>query len=126
MPMRRIRLGDMMVILAVLVTAGVLFAFSFLPKEAGTYLSVTSDAGEARYTLFENRTLTVNSGGHTLSVVIDNQKAYVASSDCPDGSCLHQGKISSVGETVICVPSGVVLKVLGEGSHEDDNDIVAG
>ena len=124
MPMRRIRLGDMMVILAVLVTAGVLFAFSFLPKEAGTYLSVTSDAGEARYTLSENRTVTVNSGGHTLSVVIDNQKAYVASSDCPDGSCLHQGKISSVGETVICVPSGVVLKVLGEGSHEDD--IVAG
>ncbi len=124
--MRRIRLGDMMVILAVLVTAGVLFAFSFLPKETGAYLSVTSDAGEVRYTLSENRTLTVNSGGHTLCIVIDDQQAYVSSSDCPDRSCLHQGKISSAGETVICVPSGVVLKILGEGGHEDDNDIVAG
>jgi len=124
--MRQIRLGDMMVILAVLLTAGVLFAFSFLPKEAGAYLSVTSDAGEESYLLSENRTLTVDSGGHTLCIVIENQTAYVSSSDCPDKVCLHQGEISSAGETVICVPSGVVLKILGEGSHEDDNDIVAG
>jgi len=122
--MRQIRLGDLFVILAVLVTAGVLFAFSFLPKEAGAYLSVTSDAGEVRYSLSENRRITVNSGGHSLCIVIENQTAYVLSSDCPDKVCLHQGEISSAGETVICVPSGVVLTVLGEGSHE--NDIVAG
>ena len=124
MPMRRIRLGDTVVILAVLIAAGVLFAFSFLPKEAGAYLSVSSDAGEVRYSLAENRTVTLMSGGHTLCIVIENQHAYVSSSDCPDKTCLHQGKISSVGETVICVPSGVVLRILGEGSHE--NDIVAG
>ncbi len=122
--MRRIRFGDIVVILAVLVTAGILFAFSFLPKEAGVYLSVTSDAGEATYSLAENRTLTLESGGHTLCIVIENQTAHVSSSDCPDKTCLHQGEISAAGETVICVPSGVVLKILGEGSHEDD--IVAG
>lgn len=122
--MRKIRFGDTVVILAVLVAAGVLFAFSLLPKDAGRYLSVSSDAGEVSYALSENRSLTIESGGHTLCIVIESQKAYVASSDCPDKTCLHQGKISSVGETVICVPSGVVLKILGEGSHE--NDIVAG
>ena len=124
MPMRRIRFGDIMVILAVLVAAGVLFAFSFLPKEAGTYLSVTVDGQETCYALSQNRSLTVTSGGHTLRIVIENQTAYVASSDCPDKVCLHQGKISSLGETVICVPSGVVIKILGEGGRE--NDVVAG
>ena len=124
--MRQIRLGDLFVILAVLLTAGVLFAFSFLPKEAGAHLLVTSDAGEESYLLSENREITVTSGGHTLCIVINNQTAYVASSDCPDKVCLHQGKISAAGETVICVPSGVVMRILGEGSHEDDNDIVAG
>ena len=122
--MRKIRFGDTVVILAVLLTAGVLFAFSFLPKEAGAYLSVSSDAGEVTYSLSEDRAFTLQSGGYTLSVVIENQKAYVASSNCPDKTCLHQGKISSVGDTVICVPSGVVLKIMGEGSREDD--IVAG
>ena len=124
MPMRRIRLGDTVVILAVLLTAGLLFAFSFLPKEAGAYLSVSSDAGKTSYPLAENRTVTLTSGGYTLCIVIENQQAYVSSSDCPDKTCLHQGKISSAGETVLCVPSGVVLRILGEGSHE--NDIVAG
>ena len=122
--MRKIRLGDTIVILAVLITAGVLFAFSLLPKEEGARLLVTSETGEVGYSLSENRSFTLESNRHTLCIVIENQKAYVASSTCPDGSCLHQGKISSVGETVICVPSGVVLKILGEGSHE--NDVVAG
>lgn len=124
MPMRKTCFGDAVVILAVLLAAGVLFVVSLLPKEAGAYLSVTSDAGEMHYLLSEDQSFTVQSGGHTLSVVIEDQKAYVASSSCPDKTCLHQGKISSAGETVICVPSGVVLKILGEGSHE--NDIVAG
>lgn len=122
--MRKIRLGDIIVVLAVLAMAGMLFVFSFLPKEAGAYLSVTVDGQETCYALSQNRTMTVRSGGHTLCIVIDNQSAYVASSDCPDKTCLHQGKISSAGDTVICVPSGVVLKILGEGSHE--NEIVAG
>lgn len=122
--MRKIRLGDTMVILAVLLTAGVLFAFSLLPNDAGAYLSVTSEMGEAIYPLSENRSVTLESDSHTLCIVIENQAAYVASSTCPDESCRHQGKISMAGETVICVPAGVMLKVLGEGSHEDD--IVAG
>lgn len=124
MPMRSIRLGDALVILVVLLAAGALFLFSLLPKDAGAYLSVSSDAGEVRYLLAENRRFTVESGGHTLCIVIDGQTAYVASSDCPDRSCMHQGKISASGETVICVPSGVVLRILGEDSREDD--IVAG
>ena len=122
--MRKIRFGDTVVILAVLFAAGVLFFFSLFPGEAGAYLSVASDVGEETYLLSEDRSLTITSGGHTLCIVIENQKAYVASSNCPDKTCLHQGKISSVGDTVICVPSGVVLKIVGEGSRE--NDIVAG
>ena len=121
--MRQIRVGDIVMILAILLVAGGLFLFSFLPKEAGARLVIESGGEGASYALSEDREITIESNGITLRIVIENNKAYVKESECPDKTCIHQGKISSVGETVICVPSGVVLRIVGEGSHED---IVAG
>lgn len=122
--MSRIRIGDCVVILVILLLAGVIFLASLLPKEAGNTLTVKGESGEADYSLLEDQSFKLESGGYTLHIVIRDKKAYVLSSDCPDKSCVHQGKIDRVGEAVICVPAGVVLRIRGEGGNEED--VIAG
>lgn len=121
--MREFRLGDGLVIGLILLVGAILLIASFLPKEAGVLLSVESREGEVRYSLAVDREFDVVSNGHTLHIVIQEGKAWVASSDCPDKTCLHMGELARSGDAVICVPAEVVLRCIGEVS---DDDIVAG
>ena len=40
-----------------------------------------------------------------------NGEAYVSEADCPDGICAAHRPISHVGETIVCLPHRVVIKV---------------
>ena len=39
-----------------------------------------------------------------------NGEIWVASSDCENQTCVHMGKISSSGRTIICAPHKLVIK----------------
>lgn len=54
-----------------------------------------------------------NVGGH-LTVVIKDGAAYVKKSDCKHQTCVHTGKISRVGQSIVCAQNGVVITVVGE------------
>lgn len=52
--------------------------------------------------------------------------AFIAS-DCPDQVCVHTGTIHRSGQFAACLPNGILVKIVPEGEHrEDDTDIVAG
>jgi len=52
-------------------------------------------------------------------LVIENGHAYMKNADCADKICVHQGKISKVGETIVCLPHKVVIEIKGENSKLD-------
>ena len=52
-------------------------------------------------------------------VVIENGYAYMKDADCADKICVHQGKISKVGETIVCLPHKVVIEIEGEDAKLD-------
>lgn len=48
-------------------------------------------------------------------------------SDCPDKVCIHAGKLKSSGQFAACLPNGIVIKVVPEKEHgEEDADMVIG
>lgn len=57
----------------------------------------------------ENGTNTVSVGGGSI---------WVSSADCSNQTCVHAGKISLAGQTVICAPHKLVIKVVGETSAD--------
>ena len=57
----------------------------------------------------ENGTNTVSVGGGSI---------WVSSADCSNQTCVHAGKISLAGQTVICAPHKFVIKVVGETSAD--------
>lgn len=82
-------------------------------REEGAYVKVTVD-GElvAEYSLSEDGEYHLNGGTNLL--VISGGKAFIKDADCPDGLCIHQGKISRSGERIVCLPNRVMIEVISE------------
>ncbi|MCR4401297.1 MAG: NusG domain II-containing protein [Firmicutes bacterium] len=62
-------------------------------------------------------TMTVDvpaSRGHSVTVEItEDGRARVLDSDCPDRVCVRTGWIDQPGETIVCLPNRVVVKIQG-------------
>ena len=52
-------------------------------------------------------------------LVVESGYAYMKDADCPDKICVHQGRISKVGETIVCLPHKVVIEIKGETTELD-------
>lgn len=48
-------------------------------------------------------------------------------SDCPDKVCIHAGKLHKVGQFAACLPNGIIVKIVPDKKHSDDDiDIIIG
>lgn len=92
-------------------------------KEKGSYVAVIQDGEEThRFSLEEDQEFRIEltTGEYNL-LCIEDGKAYMKNADCPDQICVHHQAISNVGETIVCLPHKVVLKVIADdGSQEID------
>ena len=62
--------------------------------------------------------------GGTNTVVIENGIVYMTEADCPDKICVNTGKISKIGETIVCLPHRVVVEIQGEVPQSDSDDSI--
>ena len=122
--MRKIRAGDAVVIAAVLALAVLTLLFSFFPRRAGKRLTIFSDGRQESYPLTEDREIPLSANGYSLIVKIEDGKAYVLSSTCPDKVCIRSGPLSKQGDTAVCLPAGILLKI--DRGGDADEDAVAG
>ncbi len=53
-------------------------------------------------------------GGHMNVLVIKDGKASVESADCPDKLCVKQRPVSKAGQTIICLPHKLIIRIEGE------------
>lgn len=84
-------------------------------------LRLTAEDGERVAVIFENTTVAEYSlavdgefsllGGKNL-LVIENGRAYIKESECPDHLCERMGKISLVNERIVCLPHKLTIKII--------------
>ena len=91
----------------------------------GSEIHITVD-GELYgvYGLRESQEITVESGSGVNVVVIENGGAHMKSADCPDSLCVHQGRISRDGQTIVCLPHRLIVTI--EGGQGNGVDGAAG
>ena len=68
-------------------------------------------------------TLTSEDGGYSLTLVIQDGKAHVEDSTCPDLICQNHAAISRDSEQIICLPARIVITVTG--GEEEGFDAIA-
>lgn len=81
--------------------------------EDGKLVKTIADLDPEKEYSFEIKT---KNGTNTVSV--GGGSIWVSSADCSNQTCVNAGKISLAGQTVICAPHKLVIKVVGETSAD--------
>ena len=117
------RQRDLLLLAGFLLLAGALFLF-LRPGEEGSWAVVTADGKEAgRYPLAEDRRGTIGAADYNVLEIKDGAAA-VAEANCGDHTCVRTGRISREGETIVCLPHRLVVRI--EGGDEPLFDADAG
>lgn len=72
------------------------------------------------YSLGEDRTIKIKSGDSTNTVRIKNGKVSMIESSCKNQICVHHSPIDKTGQSIICLPNRVVVRIEGKGDNEYD------
>lgn len=115
---------DIWLIAGVLVIAIGFWMFLRFTREEGAFVVIEIDGEEtARYSLTEVRTEEIMTSQGTNRLVIENGFAEVTEADCPDRLCVNQSAIRYQGESIICLPHKVTVRI--EGGERSGVDAVA-
>ena len=106
------------ILIAVLLVLGLsVLLFVFLTRTEGATAVVSVDGKRvAEYSLAVDGVYYLNDGTNIL--VIEDGKAYIREATCPGyQDCVEKGRISFVGESIVCLPNKLVVEIVGEGEE---------
>lgn len=113
----KIRYDIILIIGLLVITMVIAMAVRFTQK-TGKNVVVSVD-GVVKYTFPLDEDIEFKIEGYeggTNYLVIKDGEAYLTEASCPDLLCVHMGKISSQGQSIICLPNRVVVEI------RDDNE----
>ena len=106
--------NDYILITVILLLCAILFAVFKLTRNKGSVVNISSD-GETigNYPLNEDNEIyvTYKSSGYN-TVIIRNGAVEISTADCPDLICTKHRPITASGETIVCLPHKMVVKIL--------------
>ena len=122
-----IRKADI-ILFIVLVAVGIAasVALSMSQAAAGSGAKVVIESGGelfASYSLFEDTDIIVPAPSSKVynEVVIKGGEVYVSEASCKNRICVKRGHISKAGESIVCLPNRLVVRIENsEGGGYDD------
>ena len=75
---------------------------------------------------------TYSGNGYTLHVCLAASQGetglglYVADADCPTQDCVHTGIITRAGQSIVCLPARIIIRLEGGPVDADAPDVVIG
>lgn len=125
---KAIKKSDIIIIGIILIAAATFYFINqFFFYEEGEYVLVSVDNKEVgRYSLEEDQSLIIHGiedGTNTL--VIKDGRAQIAEATCPDKLCVKQHWVDKSGESIICLPNKVIVKVISNSRNNNDPEIDA-
>ena len=112
--MKKKLLWDAALLLLCLCLAGGFLLWNALCREEGAVAVVSVDGEEvARYPLDTPTEVPLQGTGGWNLLVIEDGCAYIREADCPDKVCVRTGKIRYAGETIVCLPHRLMIRIAG-------------
>lgn len=115
--------NDIILISAILICLFSALAVFLTIRSVGGYAVVIKNGVEtARYPLFKDAeiTLTYPESDAYNTLKIENGKASIISASCADGICVEHRAIRYDGETIVCLPNKLVIKIISESEGAVD------
>lgn len=116
-----IKKGDVGILLSVLVVAAVFYFFQGRRAEGETvYITVSGET--TFYPLEQDTVISLESEADAYNtIVIRDRAVYMENASCPDQICVHHKTVSKDGETIICLPNQVFVRIESDRQSAIDN-----
>ena len=112
--------GDVYLIGGCLLAALILFGLWWMLRQTGTAVIVEQDGREtARYALTEDRTVKIEGTRGYNILVIEGGEVWLSEADCPNHLCVKTGKIRYAGQSIVCLPHRLAVRIMGGASGLD-------
>lgn len=104
-----------------------LAAVLLLRSPGGTVQVRVAGAVTAGYPLDVDASYTITGvNGGTNLLVIEDGAARIEEASCPDGVCVHTGRIRRNGQSIVCLPNQVVVEIVSDTENSSGVDMTAG
>lgn len=110
-------LGDYILLIVLIIGIGVSFLMSFSASTGSTVIVELKDLPVYKGNLAENRKVTIKGTHGDVRIQIRDGKVAVVFAECPNKVCVRTGWRSRSGESIICVPNRVIVRILGEETN---------
>ena len=112
--------GDLYLIGGCLLAALVCCGLWLLLRQDGGAVIVEQNGREtARYALSEDRTVRIEGEDGYNLLVIKSGEVYLSEADCPNLLCVKTGKIRYAGQSIVCLPHKLAVRIVGGASGLD-------
>ena len=110
---KRFKFWDVFIIVFVLVISVSVFLL-YASADKGESVEITVD-GElhSMYPLNENKVIDVITENGNIKVCIKDNEVYILDADCNDKICIKDRPVSRKGQTIVCLPLKVIVKIGG-------------
>lgn len=109
---------DIFAVVCLLAAAALLYFY--LVSNDGSIAQIEHDGkqiAEVNFTaLSENQVKSFHVNGVTIKV--DREGAYFAESECKGQDCVKSGKINKAGQTAVCLPQRVSIRITGKARYD--------
>lgn len=123
----KLRKADLLLLAAALVFGAVLAAVLLLRSPGGTVQVRVAGAVTAGYPLDVDASYTITgANGGTNLLVIEDGAARIEEASCPDGVCVHTGRIRRNGQSIVCLPNQAVVEIVSDTENSSGVDMTAG
>ena len=114
---------DALVVIIVVAFAVMTAAFVYGKNRGETLTATVKHRGQvtaqvALSTLTEEKKITID-GQYHLTVTLTKDGVSVTESDCPGQDCVHTGRITRAGQSIVCLPEQVIVTLEGKTSAPD-------
>ena len=118
--------NDIILIIVLSVFSALFTIYLFTVTQHGNKVLVYVDGQlTGEYPLDTDTEVTImgyNGGNNVMS--ISNGRVRMSEASCTDRLCIHQGSISRAGQSIVCLPNRVILRI--DGKETLDYDAVSG
>lgn len=127
--MNKIKKADILVIFIIVLTSFFIYFFTNkLPKDhenSSKKVVITVDGKIFKeVSLNKDTDIRINSQYGNNVVHIENGEVQMFESDCKDKICMKMGKIGLNGDSIICLPNRLMVKIVDDAPDDESLDMI--
>lgn len=113
--MKRYKKDIIVVSILLIVALGCYLYFNATNNKSVGYVQVyREDSLIKSYRINQDGKYEIKTENDFNEIIIENGSVFMKDANCPDKLCIKQGTISKNGESIICLPHKLVVKISSE------------